>query len=132
MKKKILFIDDEAPVFARIFPRLMGEYDVRLESEAGSALQVAQEFSPDVFLLDLIMPTIHGLDLAAKLRRETRFSSTPIIIVSASVRSKENGEPGVAGDFPAFGKPFSIPALKRCIEEQLAQRAALDSAAAEG
>lgn len=119
--KKILLIDDEAPAFGRVFPRLMSEYEVRLESEAGQAVKAAREFGPDVFLIDLIMPEINGLELAATFSKDAKFKGTPVIIISACIRSKEDGEPSVVENYPAFGKPFSIPALKRCIERELSK-----------
>jgi hypothetical protein len=48
------------------------------------------------------------------------LSRIPIIFVSALVRSLDGEDgPVLIGEYPAFGKPFRIEALKQCIAEQL-------------
>jgi DNA-binding response OmpR family regulator len=117
-KKRILVVDDETD-FA-LLQRVMPEYEIRMETRAATALAAAKRFHPDLFLIDLVMPDIHGMALARKIRRDRHFKKVPIVFVSALVHfSEECDEPVLIEEFPAFGKPFRIEALKRCIERQI-------------
>lgn len=117
-KKRILVVDDQTD-FA-LLRRAMPEYEVQTESDPHKALAVAKRTPPDLMLLDLVMPEIHGLALARAFRRDRGLKHVPIIFVSALVHSiGEDEGPVLIGEYPAFGKPFRIEALKQCIAQQL-------------
>jgi DNA-binding response OmpR family regulator len=118
MKKRILIVDDESGT--DLLKHVLAEYEVRVENDAASALAVAIEYRPDLILLDLVMPEVHGSVLAEHIRREEELRRVPIVLVSALVHSKRNdGRVVQIGDYPALGKPFSVDELKRCIAQQL-------------
>jgi DNA-binding response OmpR family regulator len=117
-KKRILVVDDETD-FA-LLQRVMPDYEIRVETRADMALAAAKRFRPDIFLIDLVLPDMHGMALARKIRRDRRLKKAPIVFVSALVHfSEECDEPVLIEEFPAFGKPFRLEALKRCIEQHL-------------
>jgi CheY-like chemotaxis protein len=119
MRKRVLVIDDE-PSMGHVFRCVLRDYEVRAVTDPTVAIEAAKEFRPDVFLLDLIMPGISGDVLARNIRREPCLCEVPIIFISAVVHGRDqDGEPVWIGQFPAFGKPFSIEALKRCIARQV-------------
>ena len=119
MKKRILIVDDQTDYSLLMIA--LREYEIRVECDSTRAMATALEFQPDIFLLDMIMPEMHGTDLAEEIRRDACFQSTPIIFVSALVHSRRNdGKPVQIGDYPALGKPFSVAELRRCISEHLA------------
>jgi two-component system response regulator RpaA len=118
MKKRILIVDDEGD--SKLLQHALAEYEVRVETESTSALGVAIEFRPDLILLDLVMPEVHGSVLAENIRREERLGSVPFVLVWALFHSKKNdGRVVQVGDYPALGKPFSVDELKLCIKQQL-------------
>jgi two-component system response regulator RpaA len=118
MKKRILIVDDESD--SKLLKHALAEYEVRVETDPTTALAVAIEYRPDLILLDLVMPEVHGSVLAEHIRREERLRRVPIVLVSALVHSKKNdGRVVQIGDYPALGKPFSVDELKRCIAQQL-------------
>ena len=117
-KKKILVVDDETD-FA-LLGKVMPEFEIRVETRADKALAVAKQFPPDLFLIDLVLPDLHGMALARRIRRDRHLKKAPIIFVSALVHfTEECDEPELIEEFPAFGKPFCIEALKRCIQQQI-------------
>jgi CheY-like chemotaxis protein len=121
MRKRILVVDDE-PGMAHVFGRALSDYEIRAESDPKAAIKTAKEFRPDVLLLDLIMPDIPGNVLAEKIRGEPELRKVPIIFISAAVHTRnQEEEPVWIGPYPAFGKPFSIRALRRCIAEQIGE-----------
>jgi two-component system response regulator RpaA len=118
MKKRILIVDDDSD--SKLLKHALAEYEVRVESDSSTALGVALEFRPDVILLDLVMPEVHGSVLAENIRREEKLRRVPIILVSALVHSRMNdGRVVQVGDYPALGKPFSVDELKHCIAQQI-------------
>jgi len=118
MKNRILIVDDECD--SKMLKYALAEYEVRVETDSTKALAAAIDFRPDLILLDLVMPEVHGSVLAEDIRREEKLRRVPIVLVSALVHSKQNdGRVVQVGDFPALGKPFSVDDLKHCIAQQL-------------
>ena len=121
-KKRILIVDDEVG-FTRLFKLNLeqrAEYEVRVENWAEKALSTAREFRPDLVLLDVIMPKMIGHEVAAGIRADASFSSTPIIFLSA-VGGRKSAEEWnrVLDGYPCIAKPASVEELIDGIEEQL-------------
>ena len=122
--KRILIIDDE-----RGFTRMVklnlektGEFEVREENRAASAVATAREFKPDLILLDVIMPSLDGGDIAAHIRSDRQLRDTPIIFLTATMSNRETGPAGMnSGGALFLGKPVSVDHLVKCIHEQLAK-----------
>ena len=96
-KKRILIIDDEASFTRMVKLNLekTGAFEVREENKATYALAAAREFKPDVILLDVIMPTMDGGDVAAQIRNDRHLKGTPIIFLTATVSQSEAGDGGL-------------------------------------
>lgn len=81
MAKKILVVDDEKPITDIIKFNLNKEgFDVITAFDGEEALTKTEEESPDLILLDLMLPKIDGLEVARQIRKS---KNTPIIIISA-------------------------------------------------
>jgi CheY-like chemotaxis protein len=120
VKKRILIVDDE-PEFAELLARVMPEYELIVESDPRRVPEVVRFLEPDIILLDLVMPDGSGEALAQTLKRDPGLDGLPIIFVSGTLETRgDDEEPARLGEHPAFGKPFSLAALKRCIEAELA------------
>jgi DNA-binding response OmpR family regulator len=122
MKKKILLVDDEES-FTRLLKLNLEQTDlyvVRVENWAERVLNAAREFQPDVVILDVIMPRLIGSDVAAHLRADSRFRSTPIIFLTAALPRKVVQEHrNVIGGFPVIAKPASVEEVINTIETNL-------------
>jgi len=120
--KRILIIDDEAGFtrMVRINLEKDGEFEVREENRAGSALTTAREFRPDLILLDVIMPTRDGGDVAASMRKDRLLRNVPIIFLTATVSAREAGPDGLnSGGSLFLAKPVSTEVLIQRIKERL-------------
>ena len=118
-KTRILVIDDE-PGFTRLLKLVLQRYEIREENDALRAYETAQNFRPDLILLDVVMPGIDGGNLAAKIKSDPLLKSIPIVFLTAVVSPKEAGQhPKNIGGFPFLAKPVSPEVLERCIEEHL-------------
>lgn len=79
--------------------------------------QAGKEHLPAVVLLDLMMPAVSGYEIAARLSQDTRYSSIPIIIMTADNRVK--GVSAVPGATDWIGKPFQMTTLLAKLEQFL-------------
>jgi len=81
--KKILFIEDESALqktFGDLLTQEGYEMISALDGEVG--LRLAQEKKPDLILLDLILPKIHGFEVLKKLKEDLETKEIPIIILT--------------------------------------------------
>src|SRR4051794_6482485 len=81
--KKILAVDDDASVcdFYEQGLALLG-YDVSVAMSAAKAKEALKSSSPDLILMDIMMPDQDGISLTREIRNEPKTSHIPIIVVS--------------------------------------------------
>lgn len=112
-KQKILIVDDDENIAELISLYLIKEcYETKIVHDGESALQAFLVFSPDLILLDLMLPGIDGYQVCRELRKDT---SVPIIMLSAKgeVFDKVLGLELGADDY--IEKPFDSKELvARC------------------
>ena len=114
---KILVVDDEELLVKGIRFNLQSEgYEVLTGSNGLEALQTAQTQSPDLIVLDVMMPQMDGLTACAKIRE---FSNVPIILLTAKADDMDKliGFDHGADDY--LTKPFNILELKARIRALL-------------
>ena len=83
MPKTILFIEDESALqktFGEILKQEGYEMIPALDGEVG--LRLAKDKKPDLILLDLILPRIHGFEVLKKLKEDKETKEIPIIILT--------------------------------------------------
>ncbi len=109
---RVLIVDDEAPARAKL-RRMLGAFDdVEIVGEAadgGQALQLAEQLEPDALFLDVQMPEIGGLDVAASLPD----AGPALVFVSAYDRYALNAFDAAAVDY--LLKPVDPERLARAI-----------------
>jgi CheY-like chemotaxis protein len=90
LKPRILVIDDD-PSVGVYLSRLFGEtgrYSLEVETDSIAAIATARIYHPDLVLLDIFMPGLSGLEIAAQLRAEPRLRSRPIVFFTGKVFDK--------------------------------------------
>ncbi len=82
---KILIADDDSDVLAVMSKRIVREgYTVITASDGGEALEKIKKESPDVILLDLMMPQMDGFEVLKNIRKNSTLKKwQPVIIISA-------------------------------------------------
>ena len=84
MGRKILVVDDEAVLVETIAYNLeQAGYQVTTAADGASALEVARRESPDLIILDIMLPEMDGLEVCRQLRRDSNTALTPIIMLTA-------------------------------------------------
>ena len=99
---KILIIDDDADIrsIARLSLSRVGGMEVIEAASGAEGVQKAQDEKPEVILLDMMMPTMDGLETLAALRSRPATAATPVIFLTANaVRG-----PGRAHDVARCGR----------------------------
>ncbi|WP_101524376.1 response regulator [Nocardioides houyundeii] len=105
----VLVVDDDPAIRRTLSINLRArDYDVETAGDGRSALQIVEERTPDVILLDLGLPDLDGVMLLQRLRVITR---APVIVVSARTSSDDKVEALDLGAVDFITKPFSIEEL---------------------
>lgn len=108
-KTKILIIEDEKRIARFLELELQHEgYEVRIEYDGLGGANAAAEFSPDLILLDVMLPGIDGIEVCRKVRE---FSDVPVIMLTArdETADKVLGLDCGANDYVT--KPFALEEL---------------------
>jgi CheY-like chemotaxis protein len=116
----LLIVEDE--IFLREAFRLMLEdsgYHVLEAGTGADALAIAEQYPPDLVLLDLGLPDCHGLDIARKLKTTPRTAHTIIVALTGRVGSAEKRASLEAGCTAHFAKPVSPKELLRRLPDLL-------------
>lgn len=84
MTKRIMVVDDEVGALTLIGIMLeRGGFDVLKAHDALGALDMLKETTPDMFILDVMMPGMDGIELCRRIRSAPETQETPILILSA-------------------------------------------------
>ncbi len=140
MSGRILIVDDVAPNRRLLAARLEAEYfDVLTAADGHEALRAAQMESPDLILLDVMMPGIDGLETCRRLKAMPATRHIPVVLVTALDAAESRLAGLVAGADEFLTKPVddvillarvhSLLRLKHVLDDLRARR---DSGAAMG
>ena len=94
-KIKILVVDDEKAFLNIMVEKLNKEgFEVLLAEDGEKGLEIALSEHPDVVLLDILMPKMHGWDMYNKLLMDPWGNSVPVIILTnvTNVSKQEEGQ----------------------------------------
>lgn len=112
---RVLVVEDDANNAKLVAVVLRAEdCDVHLARTAEDALTVIPIFGPQVLILDLILPSMSGLELAQRLKADTTTADIVIIAVTASNGAEVMRVAMTAGCAACVAKPidaFALPAL---------------------
>ncbi len=117
MSHRILVVDDEPAVTDLLAYNLRkAHYEVLVANDGHEALQLANEGSPNLILLDLMIPGVDGLDVCRELRKT---SSVPIIMITARGEEIDRVIGLELGADDYVTKPFSVRELMARIKAVL-------------
>jgi DNA-binding response OmpR family regulator len=112
---KILIIDDDADIrlIARLSLSRVGGMTVIVASGGVEGVRKAHDERPDVILLDMMMPTMDGLETLSALRSQPATATTPVIFLTAKAVGDEVGRLTSLGAAGVLIKPFDPRTLSR-------------------
>jgi two-component system OmpR family response regulator len=104
---RVLVVDDEPNICALLAAtlRLTG-FEVRVAGGGHEALVIAEEFEPDLVILDVMMPDLNGLEVAQRLRQSGRSVAVLFLTARDAVEDRISGLAAGGDDYVA--KPFHL------------------------
>ncbi len=107
--KKILAVDDENDVLLIIKTALISEgFSVKTASSGIEALGTAEEFNPDLVILDMMMPEMTGFDVLKQMREIPVLKTVPVIMLTGVADKEKIREAINAGVNYYMVKPFEF------------------------
>ena len=122
----VLVVDDETDI-RKMLKRLLSQKGFRvLETDRGrAALKMVKQHSPDLIVLDAMLPEVHGFEIARRIKQSQRYRHIPIIMVSAVYRGWRYAEDlkQSCGVEQYIEKPFRIADVMKAVDAALQQDA---------
>lgn len=114
--QNILIVDDD-PVIRMLVTEYLAHYGHSVEVvESGKlCLEKIEQKSPDILILDMLMPDMSGNEVLERLRADPRTANLPIIMLSADKRMAAQASNGAHADC-YIEKPFNIKDFLTAIE----------------
>jgi CheY-like chemotaxis protein len=104
----------------------IGGFDVVEAVSQGDVLgrlaSAARERTPDVVILDVLLPSFSGLATLSYLRREPRLSSVPVVVLTSFTDAPEHARFSQSGATAVITKPFSSTRLLHTVSEIVGAR----------
>lgn len=123
---KIMIVDDDRPL-SQLVSRILnksGRFVACVENNPHNAPHVAEQFRPDVFLLDVDMPGCDGGTLLAELRRNPLLASTPAAFMTSLISGSETRHRMVErGGDRYLAKTLDLGTIERGVHQLLNERA---------
>ncbi|WP_051309538.1 PP2C family protein-serine/threonine phosphatase [Desulfogranum japonicum] len=119
MATTILAIDDSTEVLLSIGATLEPYYDVRIATSGTEGLALAKDLTPDLIILDIMLPDIDGYQTCAQIKANPETSDIPIIFLTSMDDSTDKIKGLELGGRDYITKPFSKGELLARINTQL-------------
>ena len=122
--KRILIIDDDEDFckIAKTNLELIGDFAVITAMNGKEGIKLADTASPDLILLDLLMPGMDGFEVLNRLKKKESTMAIPIVMLTAKGDEEFKIKASQLYDEGYITKPVEASALKSKIEEVLKRR----------
>lgn len=118
-RPRLLVIDDQPLVIRHIHAALRDEYQVFMATDGAEGLRLFQQHLPDLILLDVVMPDLDGLAVAAQLRALPGGGNVPIIFVTGHTSTDDETACWEAGAVDFINKPVNPLTLRHRVRVHL-------------
>ncbi|MBI5335689.1 MAG: response regulator [Burkholderiales bacterium] len=115
---KVLVIDDSNTIrrSAEIFLK-QGGYQVVLAEDGFDALSKISDHEPDLIFCDILMPRLDGYQTCAIIKRNPRFASVPVIMLSSKDGLFDKARGRMVGSEDYLTKPFTKEQLLQAVQQ---------------
>jgi len=119
-RRKVLVADDKE-YNRRLLVDMLAPlgFEVRTAEDGQQTVEAAQEWQPNVILMDLVMPVKTGIEAAQEIRQQPALAGVLIVAVSASVLDADQEKSRVAGCDAFLRKPVKMEKLLDLLETHL-------------
>src|ERR1700683_629487 len=118
---RILHVDDEPDIreIVDLSLTLNSDFQVRACASGNEALTVAAEWSPELILLDVMMPHMDGPTTLSCLRKNPRTADIPVLFMTARAQPREVAQFMALGAKGVISKPFDPMTLAFTVRNHL-------------
>jgi DNA-binding response OmpR family regulator len=124
MKKTLLVVDDTPDItytIKMLFEEVSDEYRVIISESGEDCLKLINEdYTPDVIILDIMLPGIDGWETYEKIKKNEKWSKIPVIILTACTDDFTRKIGRHLGD-DYIEKPFEFEDLKNKIDKVISK-----------
>jgi twitching motility two-component system response regulator PilG len=115
---KVLVVDDSNTIrrSAEIFLK-QGGHEVMLADDGFDALAKINDYQPDLVFCDILMPRLDGYQTCAIIKRNARFSSIPVIMLSSKDGVFDKARGRMVGSQDYLTKPFTKDQLLQAVQQ---------------
>jgi len=118
--KKILVVDDEVDLVETVrFSLELEGFDVLVSYNGEDALNQARKESPDLIILDLMLPKLDGYKVCRLLKFDERYKYIPILMLTAKTQEKDKILGKETGADEYITKPFEMDYLMEKVKAYL-------------
>ena len=111
-KAKILLVDDEPSIVKMVGKRLEVEgFNVLVAVDGQEGLAKARAETPDLIVLDLMLPKLNGYEICTMLKQDARYQKIPIVLFTAKTQDKDEKLGMECGANAFVRKPFRAQEL---------------------
>lgn len=123
-KPRVLLVDDEPSIVKMVGKRLEVEgFQVAVAFDGQDGLAKARAESPDLIILDLMLPRLNGYEVCSMLKQDARYRKIPIVLFTAKTQEKDEKLGMECGADAFIRKPFKAPELMGKIRDLLSAAA---------
>jgi len=80
---KVLLIEDNEDISRLVFETLKKQCETKIASSAEDAICVLKDFTPEIILVDIMLPGMSGYEFAALMKNDERLKAIPLVALSA-------------------------------------------------
>jgi DNA-binding response OmpR family regulator len=123
MERTVLIIEDEKLIIVST-QMVLEAAGFRVESATNGedGIAKAKSLTPDLILLDIMMPGIDGWETLTRLKRDQETAGIPVIIFTAREHARGHQKSAEMGAADYFRKPFEPDELIELVEKHVGQR----------
>jgi len=118
--KRVLICDDEPHIVEGLrFLLRSPERQIEIAASGNEALKRIEEHIPDLFITDIMMPEMSGLEVIATLRASASTKNLPIIILTAKGQARDGAMAQEVWGATVVAKPFEPQKLRELVSATL-------------
>lgn len=113
-----ILIAEDSPTEAALMARVVQElgHVAQTVGDGEACIEKARALSPELIVMDVIMPKVDGFNACRQIREDAKLSKTPVIIVTSKNQETDRFWAESQGASQYITKPFSPDALARAIK----------------
>ena len=128
-KQSILIVDDEPMNIKLLTATLCSDYEIYFATSGKDAFETANAETPDLVLLDIVMPDMDGYEVCRRLKKNVNTENIPVIFVSGKNQDDDETKGLEIGAVDYIKKPFNDTVVKARVKTHLSLKMAQETLA---